>query len=112
MVKKLSNNNKDINQNNIQVGDRIRLIHIHDVHADVGEGDTGTVLGLSTVPKGNQSNELDLIIDQFTKQAIPFANLAAHSHEEAFKLLFALSDAGDKDTVLDVACGLNMYYYS
>lgn len=47
----------------------------------------------------------DVIIDQFTKQAIPFANLAAHSHEEAFKLLFALSDAGDKDTVLDVACG-------
>jgi hypothetical protein len=61
LVKKLSNN-KDINQNNIQVGDRIRLIHIHDVHADVGKGDTGTVLGLSTVPKGNQSNELDLII--------------------------------------------------
>ena len=61
MVKKLSNN-KDINQNNIQVGDRIRLIHIHDAHADVGEGNTGTVLGLSTVPKGNQSNELDLII--------------------------------------------------
>lgn len=47
----------------------------------------------------------DVIIDQFTKQAIPFANLAAHSHEEAFKLLLALSDAGDKDTVLDVACG-------
>ena len=47
----------------------------------------------------------DLIIDQFTKQAIPFANLAAHSHEEAFKLLFTLSNASEKDTVLDVACG-------
>jgi SAM-dependent methyltransferase len=47
----------------------------------------------------------ELIIDQFTKQAAPFANLAAHSHEEAFKLLFALSNAGEKDTVLDVACG-------
>lgn len=47
----------------------------------------------------------ELIIDQFTKQAAPFANLAAHSHEEAFKLLFALSNASEKDTVLDVACG-------
>jgi hypothetical protein len=55
-------NHRDINPNGIQVGDRIRLIHIHDVHADVKEGETGTVRGLSTVPKGSQSNELDLII--------------------------------------------------
>jgi sugar phosphate isomerase/epimerase len=37
---------KDINPNNIKVGDRIRLIHIHDIHADVKEGDTGTVFAL------------------------------------------------------------------
>ena len=45
------------------------------------------------------------LIDQFTKQAIPFANMAAHSYEDAFKLLSALSGPGQKDTVLDVACG-------
>jgi hypothetical protein len=61
LVKKLSNR-KDINPNNVQVDDRIRLIHTHDVHADIKDDDTGTVLGLSTVPKGSQSNELDLII--------------------------------------------------
>jgi hypothetical protein len=55
-------NHKGINPNCIQVRDRIRLIHIHDVHADVREGETGTVHGLSTVPKDSQSNELDLII--------------------------------------------------
>jgi hypothetical protein len=55
-------NHRDINPNGVQVRDRIRLIHIHDVHADVREGETGTVLGLSTVPKDSQSNELDLII--------------------------------------------------
>jgi len=54
-------NSKDINPNNIKLGDRIRLIHIHDIHADVKEGDTGTVFALSTVPKGSQ-NDLDLVI--------------------------------------------------
>jgi hypothetical protein len=53
-------NRRDINPNSIQVRDRIRLIHIHDVHADVREGDTGTVFALSTLPKGSQ-NDLDLI---------------------------------------------------
>jgi ubiquinone/menaquinone biosynthesis C-methylase UbiE len=56
-------------------------------------------------PLSSSSHHNDIIIDQFTKQAIPFANLAAHSHEEAFKLLVALSDAGQKDVVLDIACG-------
>jgi ubiquinone/menaquinone biosynthesis C-methylase UbiE len=56
-------------------------------------------------PLSSSYGHNDLIIDQFTKQAVPFANLAAHSHEEAFKLLFRLSNSGDKDTVLDVACG-------
>jgi hypothetical protein len=51
------NNRNNINPNDIQVGDRIRLIHADDIHADVKESDTGTVLGLSTVPKDKQSNE-------------------------------------------------------
>jgi ubiquinone/menaquinone biosynthesis C-methylase UbiE len=53
----------------------------------------------------HSSSHNELIIDQFTKQAIPFANMLAHSDEYALKLLFALSEANKKDTVLDVACG-------
>ena len=56
------NNRNNINPNDIQVDDRIRLIHVHDIHADVKESDTGNVIWLSTVPKDNQSNELVLII--------------------------------------------------
>jgi 2-polyprenyl-3-methyl-5-hydroxy-6-metoxy-1,4-benzoquinol methylase len=47
----------------------------------------------------------DLIIDQFTKQAIPFTQNAAHSAEYAIKRLVTLSNVSKKDTVLDVACG-------
>lgn len=47
----------------------------------------------------------DLIIDQFTKQAIPFTQNAAHSAEYAVKRLVTLSNVSKKDTVLDVACG-------
>ena len=53
-------------------------------------------------PSSPSHNEL--IIDQFTKQALPFANMVAYSHEDTFKLLFTLREAR-KDTVLDVACG-------
>ena len=42
-----------------------------------------------------------LILDQFTKQAIPFSQMQNHSPE----LLLAASEAGPEDTVLDVACG-------
>ena len=47
----------------------------------------------------------DLIIDQFTKQAIPFTQNAAHSAAYAIERLFTLNDVSKKDTVLDVACG-------
>jgi ubiquinone/menaquinone biosynthesis C-methylase UbiE len=47
----------------------------------------------------------DLIIYQFTKQAIPFTQNAAHSAEYAVKRLLAISNVGKKDIVLDVACG-------
>ncbi|MGA8085231.1 MAG: hypothetical protein WB988_25535 [Candidatus Nitrosopolaris sp.] len=47
----------------------------------------------------------DLIIDQFTKQAIPFTQNAAHSAEYAIKQFVTLSKVSKKDTVLDVACG-------
>jgi ribosomal protein L2 len=58
----LSNIKNNINPNHVKVGDRIRLIHTHDIHADVKEGDTGTVFELTTIPKGVQINELDLVI--------------------------------------------------
>jgi ubiquinone/menaquinone biosynthesis C-methylase UbiE len=42
-----------------------------------------------------------LILEQFTKQAVPFSQMQNHSPE----LLLAVSGAGPADTVLDVACG-------
>ena len=42
-----------------------------------------------------------LILEQFTKQAIPFSQMQNHSPE----LLLAASGVGPEDTVLDVACG-------
>jgi hypothetical protein len=42
-----------------------------------------------------------LILDQFTKQAVPFSQMRDHSPE----LILAASGVGPEDTVLDVACG-------
>jgi len=47
----------------------------------------------------------DLILYQFTKQAIPFATAPGIKDEEALKLLVDFTGAGPNDTVLDVACG-------
>lgn len=52
-----------------------------------------------------QSLHNELIVDQFTKQAIPFANILAHSNEESTNLLIKMSKLSASDTVLDVACG-------
>jgi ubiquinone/menaquinone biosynthesis C-methylase UbiE len=46
-----------------------------------------------------------LILDQFTRQAVPFAEMPAHSNDEANRLLIDLAGVGPGDTVLDVACG-------
>ena len=46
-----------------------------------------------------------LILDQFTRQAVPFAEMPAHSNDEANRLLIDLAGIGPADTVLDVACG-------
>lgn len=46
-----------------------------------------------------------LILDQFTRQAVPFAEMPAHSNEEANRLLIDMAQVGQEDTVLDVACG-------
>jgi SAM-dependent methyltransferase len=46
-----------------------------------------------------------LILDQFTRQAVPFSEMPAHSNEESIRLLIDLAQVGPEDTVLDVACG-------
>ena len=51
------------------------------------------------------STHQDLILDQFTKQAIPFATAPGIKDEEALKLVVDFTGAGPHDTVLDVACG-------
>jgi ubiquinone/menaquinone biosynthesis C-methylase UbiE len=47
----------------------------------------------------------DLILDQFTKQAIPFSNITGHSDEQVANMIISFSEVSQKDNVLDVACG-------
>ncbi len=45
------------------------------------------------------------IIEQFTRQAVPFADMPEHSQESAFQLMLESAGVTSRDTVLDVACG-------
>jgi len=45
------------------------------------------------------------ILDQFTRQAVPFSTAPGIRDEEALRRLVEASGAGRDDTVLDVACG-------
>lgn len=47
----------------------------------------------------------EVILDQFTRQASPFANAPAIRNQEALNRIVAMAGTGSKDTVLDVACG-------
>lgn len=47
----------------------------------------------------------EAILDQFTKQAIPFSTAPGIKDEEALRLVVEATGAGPDDTVLDVACG-------
>jgi ubiquinone/menaquinone biosynthesis C-methylase UbiE len=47
----------------------------------------------------------DQILDQFTRQAVPFSTSPAIKDEQALRRVVELSGAGPADTVLDVACG-------
>jgi ubiquinone/menaquinone biosynthesis C-methylase UbiE len=51
------------------------------------------------------STHSELIRDQFTRQAVPFATAALIKDEAALQRLVELSGAGPDDTLLDVACG-------
>jgi len=55
--------------------------------------------------KNTQDYHDHLIIDQFTRQAVPFARIPGHSADEATKLLIEMADIGKNDTILDAACG-------
>lgn len=46
-----------------------------------------------------------LIVEQFSAQAAPFAKLAAHSAEDSLRLVREAAGIGAGDKVLDVACG-------
>ena len=52
-----------------------------------------------------ETGHRELILDQFTRQAGPFADAAAIRNEEALSRIVAAAGAGPEDTVLDVACG-------
>lgn len=47
----------------------------------------------------------DRILDQFTRQAVPFSSAPAIRNQEALNRMIAMAGAGPDDTALDVACG-------
>jgi len=53
----------------------------------------------------SQPNHNDLILDQFTRQAMPFSTASTITDAAALKLIVETSGAKAADTVLDVACG-------
>jgi len=58
-------------------------------------------------PKQNEHNKL--IMEQFSKQAVPFSKkVPAHSNKEAFNLIIETAGIDKIDNVLDVACGPGM----
>src|SRR5215470_11431620 len=46
-----------------------------------------------------------LILDQFTRQAVPFSEMPAPTNDEANRLVIDRAGVGPEDMVLDVACG-------
>src|SRR3989442_3700209 len=46
-----------------------------------------------------------MILDQFSRQAVPFSTAPGIKDEQALRLIVEFSGAGPEDTVLDVACG-------
>lgn len=54
----------------------------------------------------NQNAHEHCIVEQFTKQAIPFAQLSGHA--DSMQLLINMSGVDSEDEVLDVACGPGM----
>jgi ubiquinone/menaquinone biosynthesis C-methylase UbiE len=57
------------------------------------------------MPTSKPSEHQSEILDQFTRQATPFATAPGIRDEAALQLIVEESRAGAEDTVLDVACG-------
>jgi SAM-dependent methyltransferase len=57
------------------------------------------------VSTSRPSDHRDAILDQFTRQAVPFSTAPGIKDEAALRLVVAFAGAGPQDTVLDVACG-------
>jgi ubiquinone/menaquinone biosynthesis C-methylase UbiE len=51
------------------------------------------------------TSQHERVVDQFSRQAVPFSIAAPMRNEQALQLLVQASHAGPADTVLDVACG-------
>src|SRR5215469_7498370 len=51
------------------------------------------------------SGHREQTLDQFTRQAEPFAQAPAIRSPEALERIVKMAEAGPEDTVLDVACG-------
>jgi ubiquinone/menaquinone biosynthesis C-methylase UbiE len=51
------------------------------------------------------SEHRERIIDQFTRQAVPFATAAAIRDQEFLDRIVRMAETGSSDTALDVACG-------
>jgi hypothetical protein len=54
------------------------------------------------------SDHNNLIIEQFTKQAIPFAKKSSQHIGEVFEKIHSLVYPQENDTVLDLASGSNL----
>jgi ubiquinone/menaquinone biosynthesis C-methylase UbiE len=53
----------------------------------------------------NAPGHRELILDQFSKQALPFSAAKTIADEKALKLLVEATRASHDDEILDVACG-------
>lgn len=51
------------------------------------------------------SSHTTRILDQFTRQAVPFSQSPSVSNQKALEFIVSSAEAGPDDTVLDVACG-------
>ena len=65
----------------------------------------GHFLSCSIMDMDERTAHNQTVVDQFSKQATPFAEKSALSDESIFHLLLDASGVGPDDTVLDVACG-------
>jgi ubiquinone/menaquinone biosynthesis C-methylase UbiE len=51
------------------------------------------------------TSQHERVVDQFSRQAVPFSSAAPIRNEQALRLLVQASQVGPDDVVLDVACG-------